>query len=107
MNPTNHQQITQKASQALRRAIICSGCRRVFGFTDDLFQTKQLGDGVEKIGFECPHCRRWHHSFYLNSELKLLRDKITDRNSRRHFQREFTKFQGKMAKKVRADAVIK
>jgi hypothetical protein len=96
------QQLLQKTKQPPRRAIICSGCRRVFGFTDDLFQTKQLGDGVEEIGFGCPHCRRWHHSFYLNSELKQLREKVTDRNSRRKFQHEFTKFQGKMAKKVRA-----
>lgn len=51
---------------------------------------------VTEVGIECPKCKTWFHSHYLNDKLKKLRAKVGNSprlSYRKKYEREFVKVQ--------------
>ncbi|MFW5437106.1 hypothetical protein [Paenibacillus apiarius] len=51
-----------------------AGCGEQFTITE--FKFMNLGDGVEKAYFACPHCNREYVAFYTDEEVRKLQQKI-------------------------------
>jgi len=48
----------------------CHDCEREF--VVDLVE-RETEPGLTAVGFECPWCHRWHHSYYSTAGLKRKR----------------------------------
>lgn len=51
-----------------------AGCQHSFEFGD--FSIDQLGGGVEKVYFTCPHCGKEYVAFYTDDEIRKLQARI-------------------------------
>lgn len=62
------------------RTVCDAGCKEQFTIQD--FQHGDLGDGVEKTYFTCPHCLQEYVAFYTDAEIRKLQEKIRKVQSR-------------------------
>lgn len=54
--------------------VVCDGgCGQEYEIN---VKTAQLGDGIEKVYFTCPHCEHEYVSFYTDEEIRKLQEKI-------------------------------
>ncbi len=51
----------------------CHDCEREF--VVDLVEN-EIEAGLTAVGFECPWCHRWHHSYYSSANLKRKRQRL-------------------------------
>lgn len=77
-----------------------AGCQEQFTITE--FKFKDLGDGVEKAYFACPHCNHEYAAFYANEEVRRLQKKIRNIQQRFANPRADHKAAAKMEAKTRA-----
>lgn len=77
----------------------CSKCRKLFLYN---YEMKQIHPDLWEVGLQCPHCRAWYHSHFLNAELRRMqesmRGKKVNRKQRRHYQALFVKFNRRVRK---------
>ncbi|MFU1798186.1 hypothetical protein ACM1RC_30320 [Paenibacillus azoreducens] len=75
-----------------------AGCNKLFDV--DEFQSKRIGDGVEKVYFVCPHCQHEYVAFYTDVEIRDLQARI------RRVQKRFANPRADMVKAAAREVEI-
>lgn len=80
-------------------------CGYVGEFTG--YSEREIKPGIIEVGIECPQCKKWFHSHYLNDKLKKLQAKVGNNprlSYRKKYEREFVKVQKVLREKFGVDA---
>lgn len=85
------------------KAICTAGCGQQFTVTE--MPTVQLGGGIEKMYFTCPHCQHEYLVSYTDAEIRKLQERI--RRVQRRFANPHDNHQDARKKEARLEAQIK
>lgn len=87
---------------------ICRACKQVSSKFNYQVKDTEL-EGIEEVGLVCPNCDEWYHSYFANSELKEIADKVPSmaRKQKREYQKRFDRLQKKIRRKLKMQRVGK
>lgn len=78
---------------------ICPDCLKRFPSFEYSGRTRE---DVKEIGIECPNCKSWFHSYFLNEDLETNRPSLkSPRRERRAYKKRFQAFQKKTRKRFK------
>ena len=95
-------QTTQQVLQKLKgsKVVLCRACKTSV-LMPTSFIERQIEDDLIEMGLECPNCKYWFHSFFLNHSLIATRPQPTDdRKIRREYKSKFGKFNKQTRKRL-------
>lgn len=96
-----------------KRAIRCSDCGNAVvvdkktGVEQLMARRDSALPGIVDVGFQCPICKKWYHSFYTSKSLdSLRRESEMEHHPRRRsalrgkYSRKFARFQEEIKKRL-------
>ncbi|MBG9734560.1 hypothetical protein ABD86_04105 [Paenibacillus alvei] len=85
------------------KAACDAGCKEQFTVTE--FKHMDIGKGIEKTYFTCPHCGHEYVTFYADDEVRKLQQKI--RNTQKRFANPQADYRAAARMEAKIQAKIK
>lgn len=64
-------------------------CGKVFSADQVAGDAPPRADGVYAVGLTCPHCRAFYHSYYETTDLRKMREAITEIGKLAHRSKKY------------------